>query len=365
MKKNFLFFFGDGFLAHEAAKKAFTEAQKERLSPFSTEVLEGGVQNLGELERLATRVQESLSTPSLFQERKLLWVKNLNLFGDNPTAKADGALPFLDGIQKSLLDLSVEGPEVLLSAKSVDKRSQSFKWFSTHGEAREFSLDTESNSLENWAKEAFTAQDTRIEPEALELLLSKIPSNKALLSQEVEKISTAALSQGRQVNLALVESLASTAEEEDFFETVEAFFALDLEKTLEAAQHYFALHKEPRALISALQNRGRLLLQLRVLLDSKFIKAESYGLSKGVLDSLKATYQKNFQHYETKSSFNLFTQNPWYLGKLLPLLHKLSLKQLFHFQEAFALYFKQVLQAPHEALALFEQMVIRCLKRID
>ncbi len=364
MKKNFLFFFGDGFLAHEAAKKAFEQAKKERLSAFSAEVIEGAVQNLGELEHLAKNLQETLSTPSLFQEKKLLWVKNLTLFGDNPTAKAEGALPLLERIQDALLEMHTEEVEVLLSAKSVDKRSQSFKWFFSHGDIQDFSLDTDSHSLESWAKEAFHHQNTRISDEALELLLSKIPNNKALLSQDIEKLATAALSQDQHVDLALVQLLASNAQEEDFFEAAEAFFTLDLQRALDAAQHYFAMHKEPRALISSLQSRGRLLLQLKVLIDAKLLKAESYSLSKGIIDHLKTNYQKYFQSYETKSTYNVFTQNPWYLGKLLVPLRQLSLKQLFHFQEEFALYFKQSLLFPQEAQPLFEQTLIRCLKRM-
>ncbi len=362
MKRNFLFFFGDSFLAHEGAKKAFEAAKQERQSPLSVEVMEGTVQNLGELERLATRLQETLSTPSLFHEKKLLWVKNLNLFGDNPTAKAEGALPFLETIQHALLAINKEELEVLLSAKSVDKRSASFKWFSSHGETKDFSLDNETHSLESWAQEAFQQHNTHINQEALALLLSKIPNNKALLSQEIEKLATAALSYQHQVGLDLVQILASNAQEEDFFEAADAFFSLDLPRSLEAAQHYFAIHKEPRTLISSLQSRGRLLLQLKVLVDANILEAESYGLAKGVLENLKAHYQKYFQEYETKSSFNIFTQNPWYLGKLLLPLRQLSLKQLFQFQEAFALYFKQSLLLPQEAQPLFEQMLIRCLK---
>lgn len=365
MKKNFLFFFGDSFLAHEAAKKAFETARKEKLSPLSSEVLQGTVQNMAELERLAANLEEALFTPSLFQERKLLWVKNLNLFGDNPTAKAEGALPFLDKIQKALLSFNTGEAEVIVSAKSVDKRSASFKWFSSHGEAKDFSLDNETHSLESWAQEAFQEHHTHISQEALALLLSKIPTNKALLSQEIEKLATAALSHDQQIDLTLVQALASHAQEEDFFEAVDSFFALDLQRSLAAVQEYFAIHKEPRGLISALQNRGRLLLQLKVLVEAKILQPDGYSLSKGTVEQLKTHYQKQFHHYDTKSSFNLFTQNPWYLGKLLSPLRNLSLKQLFRMQEACFLYFKQSLSHPQEAQALLEQMVIRCLKLVS
>ncbi len=365
MKKNCLFFFGDSFLAHEAAKKVFEEAKTQRLSPFSVEVLDGTVNTLAELEAFSNQLQEALSTPSLFDEKKLLWVKYLNIFGDTVTSKAQGATPFIEKIQNTLLGLKTEAAELIISARSVDKRTQVFKWFNTHSEAKELSLSEDPHSLESWAQQSFKNQETAISQDALRLLLDKIPNNKALLSQEIHKLATYALSSKAKVDKAMVQDIATNAQEEDFFEAVEAFFSLDLQRALDAAKHYFFLHKEPRPLISALQSRGRLLLQLRVLGDAKLLALDTYGISKSSLDGLKARFQQDFQDFDTKSSFNLFTQNPWYLGKMAPILKSLNLKRLFQFQEEFALYFKNSLLAPHEAQDLFEAMLIRCLKPLD
>lgn len=363
--KTFLFFFGDSFLAHEAAKKAFEAAAALRLSPFSIDVLDGSASTLADLEAFAKQLHEALCTPSLLGEKKLIWVKYLTIFGDTATSKAQGAAPWLEKIQNSLQSADPDAVEVLISARSVDKRTQVFKWFNTHAKAQELSLEDDKQSLQSWVEQIFNEKSITIKNDALQLLTEKIPSNKSLMAQEVQKLATYALSTGGVVDKAMVQALSTNAQEEDFFEAVEAFFALDLQRALAASRQYFFLHKEPRPLISALQNRGRLLLQLRVLVDAKFLRLEGYGISKSSLESLREGFQKYFQDYDSKSSFNVFTQNPWYLGKMAASLQALSLRRIFEFQEEFALYFSNSLLAPHEAQNLFETMLIRCLKAVD
>jgi DNA polymerase-3 subunit delta len=57
----------------------------------------------------------------------------------------------------------------------------------------------------------------------------------------------------------------------------------------------------------------------------------------------------------------VFTQNPWYLGKLAVTASKVSLKKLIEFQIAFAEAFEGIIERPNEQEAVCREMAVRCL----
>ncbi len=115
-----------------------------------------------------------------------------------------------------------------------------------------------------------------LEPGALELLLAKIGANSRLLIEEVRKLATYA-GAGGAISEAQVAELSPNAAEGDFFEAAEAFASGDLRWTLAAFQRHFFAGGHGRPVIAALQNRNRLLLQVRALLDSGEIRLGPRG----------------------------------------------------------------------------------------
>ena len=109
--------------------------------------------------------------------------------------------------------------------------------------------------------------------------------------------------------------LTPNVAEGDFFETAEAFFSGDLAWTLAALHRHFFAGGDARPVISAIQNRNRLLLQVRALLDAGEIRVGPRGIDG--LQRAAGGYKDRFAEAAAeKSSYNVFTQNPWYLGKL-------------------------------------------------
>ena len=62
--------------------------------------------------------------------------------------------------------------------------------------------------------------------------------------------------------------------EGDFFEAAEAFFSGDLKWTLAALHRHFFSGGDARPVIAALQNRNRILLQVRALVDAGAVQAD-------------------------------------------------------------------------------------------
>jgi len=105
------------------------------------------------------------------------------------------------------------------------------------------------------------------------------------------------------------------------------------------------------------------MIQLRVLIDAGSIEVSSYGLNKNTLETLASEHNLPFADPSTKSGFNIFSQNPWYLGKLALAVKQISLKKLIDFELALIQTFEQILKhpQPHEQEAIMHQFVMQCL----
>ena len=103
------------------------------------------------------------------------------------------------------------------------------------------------------------------------------------------------------------------------------------------------------------------MIQLRVLLDSGELRLGSRGFDPSAFSAAQRTYAKHFGGLTEKSTFNIFTQNLWYLGKLGEKARALPLKRLIDFQTAFVAAFEELLSRPNEEESILRELTIRCL----
>jgi DNA polymerase-3 subunit delta len=130
---------------------------------------------------------------------------------------------------------------------------------------------------------------------------------------------------------------------------------------LEALRRHFFTVSESRPLLGSLQSRNRLLIQLRVLLDAGAIRLGGRGIAKSDLEAAARTYGHHFGDSEQKSNLNVFTQNPWYLGRLAETASKVPLKKLIDFQIAFTEAFEAIIERPNEQEEVCRELAVRCL----
>jgi len=162
------------------------------------------------------------------------------------------------------------------------------------------------------------------------------------------------------VEEAHVLELTPNVAEGDFFETAEAFFSGDLTRTLDALARHFFAGGDARPVIAALQNRNRLLLQVRALLDAGDIRTGPRGIDG--LPRAAAVHAGKFGGAAgVKSSFNVFAQNSWYLGKLAGGGQLPSVRRLIDNQQDFIAAFEALHRRPAEQEEVLREMVVRCL----
>lgn len=343
---NFTFICGnDSFLVQEESKQAIAALKAKLPEDTEIEVLEGFCNSVGEAEKLVQGVRDATQTLSLFASEKLIWIKDFSLLGDNRTAKAQGTIDALEALQEILAGLDPQTTACLVSASPVDRRTARFKWFQKHSDCTVIDDKSAQTKIMSTLNAHAKALGIQVPSACLELLLNKVGNSGRMAMEELNKLASYIAKDARPLTEADILAMVPDFGDSDFFEIVEAFFAKNLKWTMEAIDRFFFTNKESRPVLASLQNRNRILIQLKVLLDAGKISIGPQGVSKNSLEAAKSRYAGNS---DEKSAYNVFTQNPWYLGRLAESLRHFNLKELIDIQNATIELFRSILKDPDQ-----------------
>jgi len=359
----FVFLCGpDDFLVNRLGQERFTALAAGVADEFSREVLNGFAGNVAEVEAAVARLREALQTLSLFGGRRVVWLKDVNFLADSVTGRAEGTLRQVEEMQALLGAVNPDEVAVIVTAAPVDRRRSFIKWCEATADYRFVGDEGKEGAaaLGPVAVAEAEAQGVTLAPDALELLLARVGPNARLLVEEVRKLASYA-GAGAAVTEEHVAELTPNFAEGDFFETAEAFGRGDLRWTLAALHRHFFAGGDARPVLTALQNRNRLLLQLRVLLDAGELRLGPRGLDRAEFERAAAAHAPAFAGAAEKSSFNLFSQNLWYLGKLAGNAPPPSARRLIDNQQEFITAFEELVRRPGEPEEVLRETVVRCL----
>ena len=358
--RNFTMICGpDDYLVDRAGKTRFEAMAVEVPDELSREVISGFAANGDEVAAAVNRFREAVQTMAMFGGQRAIWLKDVSFLADTVTGRSDTTVELVEDLRQVLEAVNPAETLVLITAAPVDRRRSFLKWCEKNAEFTLVGGDDEGGaSLAGVILAEAKAVGATMGPGAVELLLAKVGANSRLLLEEVRKLATYA-GQGEVISEALVAELSPNAAEGDFFEAAEAFGSGDLRWTLAAFQRHFFTGGHARPVIAALQNRNRLLLQVRALLDSGEVRIGARGVE-GLPAAAAAHREKFGEAAGEKSSYNIFAQNPWYLGKLagtkLP-----PLRRLIDNQQELIAAFEAIVDRPHEQEEVMRDFAIRCL----
>ena len=359
--KPFTFVCGaDDFLVNRLGRTLFDEKTSAIEDDFGKEIIDGAVDNIAEVEAAVERFREAVQTLPLFGDRKVVWMKDITFLADSKTGRAEGTLEQVALLRDVLGGIDPEKVEVLISASPVDRRRRDFKWLQEHGEFHYAGEKKDKNAVLTLIAEEARTLGVNFTDGAVELLVAKINGNTRLALEEVRKLATYLGDETGPIEESLVAGLVPDFGDSDFFETAEAFFSLDLPWTLDAIRRHFFAGHDARPLITTLQGRNRLHIQLRVLLDSGEISTTGRGLDKRSLEQAAQTYERHFGEVEDKTNFNLFSQNPWYLGRLAEAARRFPLRKLIDWQSEFLRAFEEISKRPKEQEQVMRELAARC-----
>jgi len=348
----------DDYLVLREARREWEAIAAEMDDENAIEIINGQAGNIDEVEQAVNGFVSAVQTLSLFSPRKAVWFKSITFLGDSITGRAAGTASAVERMQEVLGGVDDATVRVLLSASPVDRRKKAYKWFQKEGNSTFLEGGNDAASLAELASGEAKTAGARFRNRAEAILIEKVGLNARLVIEETRKLCTYLGAEGGDITPRLVTELVPNTAESDFFEAAEAFYQLDLEHTLEAIQRHFFAGNDARPLLSSLQNRNRLLLQLKALEQEGSLRG---SVNKSSLARAAENHAARFGSGEKKTSVNIFTQNPWYLGRLSHNLGKLSMRKLLHFQEAFREAFMEIVSHPHHQEGVLRSMAIRCL----
>lgn len=368
-EKPFVFVCGaDDFLVNRLGKARYEELAQDVTDEFSREVVSGFANNVGEVAEAVNRFRESVQTISMFGGRRVVWLKDVNFLADTVTGRAESTLRLVEDLQQILGSVNPAEVSVVVTAAPVDRRRAFPKWCE---KTADFTLvggdaDNAGEALAGVVLAEAREQGVTFGEGAMQMLLARTGANTRLLIEEVRKLAAYAGDAGdgagrpAVIEEAHVEEITPNVAEGDFFEAAEAFFSGNLKWTLDALHRHFYAGEHSRPILSALLNRNRILIQVRALIDAGDARIGGRGLDG--LPRAKGVYEHHFAGATEKSSYNVFTQNPWYVGKLagggkaLP-----PLRRLIDNQQEFIRAFEEVVQRPNEQEDVLREMAVRCL----
>ncbi len=363
----FIFIGGnDDFLVGRAGRERFGELTREVEDEFGKEVVDGYANRVDEVENVIVQFAQAVQTLPMFGGKKAVWLKDVCFLADSVTGRAEGTLKQVERLKELLQAVDPAAVTVLVTASPVDRRRTFPKWCEKNGEFHwvgPAGRKEEARALEEVVRGECAACGVEIAPDALALLIGKVNGNTRLMVEEVRKLATYLGGDGGRIEEKHVAELVPNFGEGDFFEAAEAFFSRDLSWTLDALRRHFFAGNDARGLITTLQNRNRLLIQLRTLMDAGEIRVGYQGLDKARFQRAAEAHRKAFGDLDTKSGYNVFSQNLWYLGKLAGGAEGFSLRRLIDFQTEFIRAFQGILDRPNEQEAVMREMAIRCLGR--
>jgi DNA polymerase-3 subunit delta len=371
--KAFTFVCGpDDFLVNRIGQQLFAErAAAAGADEFSREVISGFANNVDEVGAAVGRFRDAVQTIPMFGGKRVVWFKDVNFLADTVTGRAGGTLEQVGALQELLARVAPDDVTIVITAAPVDRRRSFSKWCEA---SADFILvggdgDGAGEALVSVALAEARELGARFGDGAVELLLEKVGPNSRLLTEEVRKLAAYAggdLAAGAAAGEAVIEEahvaeLTPNTAQGDFFEAADRFSAGDLPGTLRALQRHFYAGGDARPMLAALQNRTRILIQARVLLDAGDLRLGGNGVDKAAFARAQEAYAPHFGGDTEKSSFNIFTQNQWYLGKLIGAAKLPSLRRLIDNQQEFIHAFEEIVQRPNEQETVLRDMAVRCL----
>ncbi|MBO94435.1 MAG: DNA polymerase III subunit delta [Opitutales bacterium] len=353
----------DDYLVRKKAQEIFDRLLPEYPEEFQREIIGGHAGRVDEVKTVVDKFRQAAQTLSLFGDGKLIWLRDVDFLADSPTGRAEGTLAEVERLQGYVEKLGTSGIQVVLSASPVDRRRKFSKWLEKTDHFTEAATKKDRGAaLRRVVDETCEECGVTIGPDAFQLLVGLINGNTRLAVEEIRKLATFIGAEGGIIDEKLVTELVPPFGEGDFFEAAEAFSSFDLAWTLDALTRHFFHWKEARPLLASMQGRNRLMIQLRVLLDAGEISLGARGISKADLEKAAAQHADCFGESDEKNGFNVFTQNPWYLGRLaLGAKKPPKLRNLIDIQTDLFRTFEEIIARPDDHEGVMKDLAVRCL----
>jgi len=239
----------------------------------------------------------NLKINSMFAEKKLIILKNVS---SNDKFQEE----FLKSIE------NIEGLKdivVIYEDCPADQRTKFFKALQKHAKCQEFG-SLQPAMLKKWVAEEFGKSGAKINPEALDLLISFVRNDLWRMSNEIKKLANYKI--GSVIKKEDVELLVKPNIESDIFKTIDAIALKNKKQALGLLHKHLDNGEFPLYLLSMITYQFRNLLIIKDLIEKRIsyqaiakksglhpfvVQKTYYACNQFSFEQLKKIYQKIFQ----------------------------------------------------------------------
>jgi DNA polymerase-3 subunit delta len=266
----------DEFSIKESAGKLADKLAPKKAGEFGLEIIEGGASNQDEALRVLARVREALNTVGLFGSGdKLVWLKNTDLFADNPTTRAEAVKEALAEFAELLKRGLADGVVLLISAIGCDRRKTLYKTVEKLGEVQFFEALEEGKGDADEDIEAFIQSKLRDEAktmsaDAVQAFRELVAPNLREIANELEKLFLY-VGKRREIVKEDVRAICSASRQAVIWELTDQLGARRISQAIAALENLLDSGESPIGVLMMLVGQFRLMLLANDLMTRKLI----------------------------------------------------------------------------------------------
>jgi len=234
----------------------------------------------------------------MIASRRVVWITDVRV---SATGTKDNLKEESENLLTSYLTRPSESSVVIFVADELDKRRKMAKLLIENSVAVEFAKLTD-NELVNWARKEIKDLGFDAEEKAVYHLVGLVGDNLRKLSNEIKKVTTAALPD-KIVTYDLVESLVTNTREVPNFDLTDQLFGKDKRKPLQTLKKILDDGAEPLMLLGLIAHNLRRTLMAKQLMEQGVERTEIVRLMK-----LHPKFHEDFLQTARRSDANKLLQ---------------------------------------------------------
>ncbi len=229
-----------------------------------------------QLVHVLRRVLLGIETAPMFGGPKVVWWKAGSLLA-SPRWHSPQVEWWRDRLLNRIRHGLPPGHRLIITCTGIDRRISLIRVIKEHGEVVDLTWPEKAyerlRAVREWVEEELTRAGLRAEPEAVEVLIDRVPADGHALAMEIEKLSLYAGPE-RMITADDVREMVAPTRETEGWDLADRVALRDVAGAWTTCRRLLEQRAEALALIGGLESRFRELAILRDLLDRGWLRLD-------------------------------------------------------------------------------------------
>lgn len=283
----YLMFGTDEYLVSARAKETVEALVPPEDRMLGLEIIDGKADTVEAAAAALGQCSEALRTIGFFDNRKVVWFRDVTFLADNVIGKSETVKTRVNGLASMINAGLSPGQILVVTSPKVDKRFAFYKACKQKGKIYEYAVPDKGYLLEKHAesrlREALSKSGLTMDQDVRHAFLEKVGTDTRQIINEIGKLAVF-MGKRRNVRSADIEAVTSLSRGALAWDLADAVGKRELGRAQEVLRRLIFQKESPIGLIVVLENRIRDLMIYREALDKGWLteKKESYHDSRYV-----------------------------------------------------------------------------------